>query len=83
MYKRNDVKWREEGDGVFIFCPVSSEMFKLNETGKIVWMEIENSSANEISKKISKEYKIDHETALNDVRTCITDLLKKQLLIEA
>lgn len=82
MYKRAEVKWREEGDGIFIFCPVRSEMFKLNATGRIVWAEIEKTLPDQIAKIISTEYNIDHETALKDVGICISDLVEKRLVME-
>lgn len=83
MYKRADVKWREEGDDVIIFCPRSSNLFRLNETGKAVWKMVEEFQPEEITAKITAEYEADKEEVLKDVKACLNDLLSKQLIVEA
>lgn len=83
MYRRSKVKWREEGDGILIFCPSRSHMFRLNATGRIIWYEIENNSTEDIARKIALEYDVSEELALLDVRACINDMLSREILSEA
>ncbi len=82
MYKRRDVKWREEGSGIIIFCPIRSRLFKLNETSSLIWLEIEKAKPQEIAAKIAKDYDVSIEIAQTDVDACIEDLLANQLLLQ-
>lgn len=82
MYKRENVKWREEGDEAIIFYQKESRIFRLNETAKVVWMMIEEKTVEEIADSIAEKYSIEAKDVIDDVNMCIDNLLKGKLLKE-
>ncbi len=83
MYKKAQVKWREESNGIIIFCPRRSRIFKLNSTASEIWKMLNGKSLQEIAEHISKTYSISIKEASADVKECLNDLINKELVIES
>ncbi|MDO9153867.1 MAG: PqqD family protein [Paludibacter sp.] len=55
-----------------------NEMFTMNETGKFIWENInETTTVEELEKAVTDEFSIDPETAKNDIELFLIQLVTK------
>ncbi len=79
----------EKIDNSYIVVPTDSTllevgaMITLNETSALIWQHLETGAdENSIAEKLASEYKVDKETALNDVLEFINILKERNFLEE-
>lgn len=82
MYKKTDVRWREEDDGIIIFCPRRARIFRLNDTAAEIWKILDQQSASEIAEQIAKIYGVTSSEIFDDITTCLNELKNLELIDE-
>ena len=73
----NSIITEAGGEGVVLF-PENGLLFHLNETGIFVYKKLkEGYSIKETAKELSKEYEVDEEQALDDVKEFVFSMREK------
>lgn len=81
MYKINpELRWRDEGENIIIFCPKRARLFQLNATAAEIWKILDNLAAETIAEQIAAKYSMPTAEILPDVEACLQDLLQKNLI---
>jgi hypothetical protein len=85
---KNVVAREIEGD--LIIVPVTSgigdledELYSLNSTGKAIWSKLDGiKSLREIINQLIQEYEVTADEALADVHGLLSELIKRQMVVE-
>ena len=85
VWQRNPaLAWREIESETVIISPGESVMHELNDTGSLVWRNIDgHRSAEELAALLVKEYEVTEEIALTDTLSLLEELSTRKLLLPA
>lgn len=74
--------WREVDDGVVVVSPKVGKVRVLNEVGTAIWQRLaDGRTINEIESFLVEQYEISRERAASDLRSFLSDLTERGLLI--
>ena len=81
---KDDIVFREEDDGAFLFDPIKDNLRCINETGAFVFRELDGkNSIDDIVKKLKSAHpEIKEEEIKKDVISFINDLKIRGFLVE-
>ncbi len=81
---KSDIVFREEDDGAFLFDPIKDNLRCLNETGALVFRELDGKNGiDDIVKKLKSIHpEISDEEIRQDVISFVNDLKIRGFLIE-
>ena len=81
---KDDIVFREEDDGAFLFDPIKDNLRCINETGAVVFRELDGkNSIDDIVKKLKSIHpEIDEEKIREDVTTFVKDLKIRGFFVE-
>lgn len=81
---KEDIVFREEDDGAFLFDPITDNLRCINETGALVFRELDGkNSFEDIVKKLKSAHpEIDEDEIRKDVISFIDDLKARGFLVE-
>jgi hypothetical protein len=74
-----DVLVTDLGDELVLLDPASSEMFSLNDTGRLLWQALP-AHENDLTTLLEREYDLPHEQAQADVHILLTSLEARHLI---
>ena len=74
-----DVLVTDLGDELVLIDPASSEMFSLNDTGRLLWQALP-APENDLTTLLEREYGLPHEQAQADVHALLTSLEARHLI---
>ena len=85
IWQRNPaLAWREIENETVIISPGESVMHELNDTGSVVWRNIDgHRNAEDLAALLVAEYEVTQETALADTLTLLEELSTRKLLLPA
>lgn len=85
IWQRNPaLAWREIENETVIISPGESVMHELNDTGSLVWRNIDgHRNAEELAALLVAEYEVTQEVALADTLSLLNDLSTRKLLLPA
>ncbi len=85
IWQRNPaLAWREIENETVIISPGESVMHELNDTGSLVWRNIDgHRNAEELAALLVAEYEVTQEVALADTLSLLDDLSTRKLLLPA
>ncbi len=85
VWQRNPaLAWREIESETVIISPGESVMHELNDTGSLVWRNIDgHRNAEELAALLVSEYEVKQETALADTLSLLEELSTRKLLLPA
>lgn len=79
-----------EIEGTVVIIPIiadigdlENELFSLNETGKIIWQNLDGKKTmKEIATKLCNEFEADEEEIEQDIIGLLEELLKRRMIVE-
>lgn len=85
VWQRNPaLAWREIENETVIISPGESVMHELNDTGSLVWRNIDGlRSAEDLAALLVAEYEVTREIALADTLSLLDELSARKLLLPA
>ncbi|GAC1630972.1 MAG: hypothetical protein NVS9B14_02230 [Candidatus Acidiferrum sp.] len=85
IWQRNPaLAWREIDGETVIISPGESVMHELNDTGSLVWRNIDgHRNAEELAALLVAEYEVTEEIALADTLSLLEELSTRKLLLSA
>lgn len=85
IWQRNPaLAWREIDSETVIISPGESVMHELNDTGSLVWRNIDgHRNAEELAALLVAEYEVTEDVALADTLSLLEELSTRKLLLPA
>jgi len=83
VWQRNpSLAWREIDSETVIISPGESVMHELNDTGSLVWRNIDgHRNAEDLAALLVAEYEVTRDTALADTLSLLEELSTRKLLL--
>jgi len=82
--KNPALAWREIDDETVIISPGESVMHELNNTGSLVWRNIDGQrKAEDLARLLVEQYDVTQEVALADTLSLLAELSTRKLLLPA
>jgi hypothetical protein len=82
--KNPALAWREIDDETVIISPGESVMHELNNTGSLVWRNIDgHRKAEDLARLLVEQYDVTQEVALADTLSLLAELSTRKLLLPA
>jgi Coenzyme PQQ synthesis protein D (PqqD) len=82
--KNPSLAWREIDDETVIISPGESVMHELNDTGSVVWKNIDgHRTAEDLAALLVEQYEVTLQTALADTLSLLEELATRKLLLPA
>jgi Coenzyme PQQ synthesis protein D (PqqD) len=82
--KNPALAWREIDEETVIISPGESVMHELNDTGSLVWRNIDgHRNVEELAKLLVEQYEVTQEIALADTLNLLEELSVRKLLLPA
>lgn len=82
--KNPSLAWREIDDETVIISPGESLMHELNDTGSVVWKNIDgHRTAEDLAALLVEQYEVTLQTALADTLYLLEELSTRKLLLPA
>ena len=80
--KNPALAWREIDDETVIISPGESVMHELNNTGSLVWRNIDgHRKAEDLARLLVEQYDVTQEVALADTLSLLAELSTRKLLL--
>lgn len=78
--KKENLICEQIDDEVIVFDAEKENFFEFDKVGSFIWQNIKNTRLEDIVELICKEYKVDVDTATNDVSTFVNELVCQKLV---
>ena len=82
--KNPALAWREIDDETVIISPQDSVMHELNDTGSLLWKNIDGrKSAAQLAELLAANYEVTPDAALSDTQALLEEMSSRKLVVNA
>jgi hypothetical protein len=81
--RRTGIIETDLGAELILLDPATEEMFSLNDVGRLIWRELDETPVEAIVDRVVGEFDVSHDVAAVDVRALLQQLLDARLAVAA